>query len=265
MEIFHGDTHADTVLNLMDLINYIFYFPVNRKYSYSNMIVIVVNRLTPIFSYLSILLMLAFSLNRYALVCKPFTHHRITSRKSTVIQIIILAVIAVIAHIPTSLLKSFRMTFRIYKICAIIRTVMIYFIPPIITLVLTILVIYELNRRPGTLGASLSTKARQGERNITRAMIITIMTFVLLIFPSSILIFIQFIISKDVILPKSLYLAYETLLLFYYTNHSINIFIYTLFLPKFRSTLFGIFKFNCCIRIQDEPFRLQTRTAETIL
>ena len=252
---------CDIVLNLMDLINYIFYFSVDRKYFYSNMILIVVNLLIPIFSRLSILLMLAFSLNRYALVCKPFTHHRITSRKSTFIQIIILAVIAVIGNIPTFLVKSSRMTLRIYKICAIIRTVMIYFIPLIITLVLTVLVIYELNRSHGTLRASsVSTGARQGERNITRAMIVTIMAFVLLVFPSSIFIFIQFIITKDFAIPKPLYLTSKTLLLLYYINYSINIFIYTLFLPKFRSTLFGIFECNCCKENQDEPVRLQTRT-----
>ena len=199
---------------------------VDRKYFYSNMILIVVNLLIPIFSRLSILLMLAFSLNRYALVCKPFTHHRITSRKSTFIQIIILAVIAVIGNIPTFLVKSSRMTLRIYKICAIITTVMIYFIPLIITLVLTVLVIYELNRSHGTLRASsVSTGARQGERNITRAMIVTIMAFVLLVFPSSIFIFIQFIITKDFAIPKPLYLTSKTLLLLYYINYSINIFV----------------------------------------
>ena len=257
---------CDTVLNLICLIRYIIYFLVDGKYFDANMIVTVVNLLRLIFSCLSILLMLAFSLNRYALVCKPFSHHRITSRKSTIIQIIILAVIAVIASIPRFLFYSFRMTSRIFKICAIIRTVMIYFIPPIITLVLTILVIIELKRSHGALGASsVSTGARQGERNITRSMVVTIMAFVLLVFPSGIIYFGSLIISKNVISLKTFYLTYRTLLLFYYTNHSINIFIYTLFLPKFRSTLFGIFKCNCCRRIQDRPVRLQTRTAETVL
>ena len=210
--------------------------------------------------------MLAFSLNRYALVCKPFTHHRITSRKSTVIQIIILAVIAVIANIPTFLFYSSRMTFRIFKICAIIRTAMLCFITPIITLTLTILVIIELNRSLGTLGASsVSTGARQGEKNMTRTMVVTIMAFVLLVFPSGIIFLVHLIISKNYIPSETLYFNYRTFLLFYYINYSINIFIYTLFLPKFRSTLFGIFKCNCCIRIQDQPVRLQTRTAETVL
>ena len=205
---------CDTVLNLMDLISYILYYSVNRKYFYSNIVLVVdcliqIFRLIPIFRHLSILLMLAFSLNRYALVCKPFTHHRITSRKSTIIQIIILAVIVVIANIPS--FYSSRMTFRIYMICAIIGTVMIYFIPPIITLVLTILVIYELNRSLGTLGASsVSTGARQGERNITRTMVVTIMAFVLLVFPSGIITFVHLIISKNNITSKTLFFTYRT-------------------------------------------------------
>ena len=256
---------CDTVLNLMALIRFIFYFSVDRK-SFIVNILIVLNLLIPPFSCLSILLMLAFSLNRYALVCKPFTHHRITSRKSTIIQIIILAVTVVIANIPSFLFYSSRMTFRIHMICEIIGTVMIYFIPPIITLVLTILVIYELNRSPGTLGASsVSTGARQGEKNITRTMVVTIMAFVLLVFPLSIFFLIDLIIFKDNVKTKTFHLIINTLLLLFYINYSINIFIYTLFLPKFRSTLFGIFKCNCCIRIQDQPVRLQTRTAETVL
>ena len=260
---------CDTVLNLMGLINYTFYFSVDPKYFFATMIVFVFNLLIPVFRLLSILLMLAFSLNRYALVCKPFTHHRITSRKSTVIQIIILAVIAVIANIPLFLSYSSRMTLRIYKIlklCEIIIPAMLAFIPLIITLVLTILVIIELNRSHGALGASsVSTGARQGERNITRSMVVTIMAFVLLVFPSSIFILVYLNISENNTPLKTLFFTYGTFLLFYYINYSINIFIYTLFLPKFRSTLFGIFKCNCCIRIQDEPVRLQTRTAETVL
>ena len=59
---------------------------------------------------------------------------------------------------------------------------MVYYIPLIITFVLTVLVICKLNRNRGTLGVSSeSAGAREGERNITRAMVITVMSYILLV------------------------------------------------------------------------------------
>ena len=196
--------------------------------------------------------MLAFSVNRYALVCKPFTHHRITSRKSTVIQIITLAVIAFTTSIP--MIFNTRMTERIFSIYELIRLIMVYYIPLIITFVLTVLVICELNRNHGTLGVSSeSTGARQGERNITRAMLITVMAYILLVLPSAIsAAFSQLFNFK---LPKSLI---ATFVLLFDINYSVNIFIYTLYLPKFRSTLFGIFKCKCCKKVPVESSRIAT-------
>ena len=40
-----------------------------------------------VFRTLSFLLMIPISANRYALICRPFTHKAVTSKKSTIIQI----------------------------------------------------------------------------------------------------------------------------------------------------------------------------------
>ena len=89
--------------------------------------------------------------------------------------------------------------------------------------------------------SSETTGARQGERNITRAMVITVMAYILLVLPSAISAGFSQLFKFN--LPKPLIL---TLLVLYDINFSINIFIYMLYLPKFRSTLFGIFKCKCC-------------------
>ena len=172
---------CDTVLNAM---LFTFNFPtLHSEYVLSRPI-----ELIYIWSSLeawSKLLMLAFSVNRYALVCKPFTHHRITSRKSTVIQLITLAVIAFTTNIP--MILPWRMNATVFTIYEMISIVMIFYIPLIITFVLTVLVICELNRNHGTLGVSSeSTETRQGERNITRAMVITVMAYILLVLPAAI-------------------------------------------------------------------------------
>ena len=170
-----------------------------------------------------------------------------------------LAVIAVIGNIPLFLFNRSIITLRIYRLCRISTTVMIYFIPLIIIFVLAVFVIYELKRNDRTLGASsVSTGARQGERNITLAMIVTIMAYVLFVFPANIFIFIELINKKISALSQTLYLTFHALRLLHYINYSVNIFIYTLFMPKFRCTLFGFFKCNCCKRAKNECVRIQT-------
>ena len=47
------------------------------------------------FKRLSYLMMIPISANRYALICRPFTHRRITSKKPTLIQITTLTVFIV--------------------------------------------------------------------------------------------------------------------------------------------------------------------------
>ena len=203
-------------------------------------------------------LMLAFSVNRYALVCKPFTHHRFTSRNSTVIQLLTLAVIAFTICFPRIFYS--RMTERIVSIYELIRVIMVYYIPLIVTFVLTVLVICELNRNHGTLGVSSERNgARQGERNITKAMVITIMAYILLVLPSAIIAGLRLIFKFT--LPQSLIL---TLHLLFDINYSINIVIYTLYLQKFRSTLFGIFKCKCCKKVPDESVRISTEPSTSV-
>ena len=134
----------------------------------------------------------------------------------------------------------------------------VYFIPLIVTFVLTVLVICELNRNHGTLGVSSeSTGTRQGERNITKAMVITLMAYILLVLPSAI----ECIQLFNFNLPRPLIF---TLDLLFVINYSINIFIYTLYLPKFRSTLFGIFKCKCCKKVPVESVRISTGPSNSV-
>ena len=245
---------CDTVLNAIVFTNFI----VLTLENFNHLFLIVFSYMSKSLETLSKLLMLAFSVNRYALVCKPFTHHRITSRKSTVIQLIILAVIAFTTNIP--MLLPSRMNATVFTIYELISIVMTFYIPLIITFVLTVLVICELNRNHGTLGVSSeSTETRQGEKNITRTMVITVMAYILLVLPSTIGTgFIQLFYFN---LPIPLIL---TLAILFDINYSVNIFIYTLYLPKFRSTLFGIFKCKCCKKVPDESVRITTEPSTSV-
>ena len=204
------------------------------------------------FKRLSYLMMIPISANRYALICKPFTHHVITSKKSTLIQITTLTVFALSSGIFE--LFGGKMLYSIYKWCIVFfyRTLSVA-LPLLITFVLTVLVIREFRRMNRTLEDSVRTGAdsRQAERNVTRTMIAVNVAFIVLVLPANLLSSIcgEFHFS---------YCSSATTALFTISdiNFSINIFIYTLFLPKFRSTFVGYFKWKCCKKRENEPFEM---------
>ena len=199
------------------------------------------------FKRLSYLMMIPISANRYALICRPFTHHVITSKKSTLIQITTLTVFALSAGIFELYLH--QMNWIAYNMCLlIINSVMSAVLPLIISFVLTILVICELRRINRTLEDSVRTGAdsRQGERNVTRTMIAVNVAFIVLILPPTVLRVIWFMYFPRIINNINYNTALIWLIITGDLNFSINIFIYTMCLPKFRSTLLGFFTCNCC-------------------
>ena len=126
---------------------------------------------------------------------------------------------------------------------------MIFFAPLIITFILKVLVICELNRNHGI---SIRTALSQAQKNITNAMIAKNMAYVLLVLPISISAAVN-LFTQTNILPLK-----HSILVLYYSNFTINIFIYTFFLPKLKSTLLGFFKYKCCKRNRDEFARMST-------
>ena len=96
---------CDTALNAMYFINYLLtHF--DLSFVVGSLFYDLFNCITESFENWSKLLMVAFSLNRYALVCRPFTHYQITSRKSTVIQILTLAATAFITNMAGFIIQD---------------------------------------------------------------------------------------------------------------------------------------------------------------
>ena len=202
------------------------------------------------FKRLSLLMMIPISANRYALTCRPFTHHVITSKKSTLIQITTLTVFALSSGIYE--LYSNQMNWSVYIICVlIIHNGISIVLPSIATFVLTILVIREFRRMNRTLEDAVRTGAnsRQGERNVTRTMIAVNVAFIVLTLPGCL----SFAICSQVDV-KYFYSITSLLLLVSDINFSINIFIYSLYLPKFRSALLRFFKWKCCKKQNNDPW-----------
>ena len=189
------------------------------------------------FKRLSWLMIIPISVNRYALICKPFTHSAVTSTKSTLIQIIILTVLT----LSTSVFELFEheMTHYQFEICTLVMNVFISAIVPlIISMVLTVLVVREFSCINATLKDSVSTGARfrHGEKNVTRGMIAVNVAFIALTLPGVLFYVICWLTKFD-----HCYSAYSMISTAGDINFSVNIFLYILYLPKFRSTLIGFF------------------------
>ena len=86
-------------------------------------------------------------------------------------------------------------------------------------------------------------------------MITTNMAYVLLVLPICISAAVN-LFTETNILPLE-----HSILVLYYSNFTINIFIYTLFLPKFKSTLLGFFQYKCSKQNRDEFARMSTHSS----
>ena len=205
--------------------------------------------------------MIPISVNRYALVCRPFAHNAITSGKSTLIQITTLSVFVLFTGI-FELYKG-QTTRLMYKMCFFIISVVISVsLPLIVTLLFTFLIICELRRKTKNVSKTVedsastvlaSTKCeRKKSRAIktikvmTRAIIATNLAFIILTLPSTVLRVIWFFFKLEHDSDPYWNLAITSLTLLSDINFSINIFIYTLYLSRFRSTLWGFFTCHSC-------------------
>ena len=207
--------------------------------------------LTPLVVYLymtlsgiSNFMMMLISLNRYALVCKPFSHFGITSKKSTTIQIIAIAITLPCLNIY-HLINFFSGNYPIdiFTTGIVIVYVLISHTVPIgVSVVLTIFVIHELRNNTSDFGDSRNLgPPRNGEKNITKAMIAVIVAFILLTVPHTVgytvdivRIWIRYKVNGVTFHP--------VLILLRDINYSINIFIYAAYIPTFREALKDILK-----------------------
>ena len=193
-------------------------------------------------------MMILISLNRYALVCKPFSHHNITSRRSTLKQIIAMSTILTLLGL-LHLVNIGHM-----RVCTtLIRAVVVseflsHIVPLTISVVLTILVIQEFRKNRSTFIESMNTRReRRGEKNITKAMIAVNVAFVLLTLPhiiTSTVHMYQYCLFGHNIM-NSYKTVYRVLLTWRNINFSVNIFIYAAYIPKFRAALSNLIKCKC--------------------
>ena len=203
-------------------------------------------------------IMVIISVNRFALVCYPFKHSRITSIKSTIYQLLALFIVCS----TTALYKIFGRDSEggdcylnadtenlwIYYISTVVIGFSVGSVAPIIiTLCLTILVCRALRRKQESLGAVTSTTTAQ--KQVTKALVASNVTFILLSVPYFSLYIPYFMDGWLVYFPERVSYNVVTAVLILNViecaNYVINIFLYTWYSPKFRQSLFGLLKCKC--------------------
>ena len=198
--------------------------------------------LTVTLSNISNYMMVLISHNRYALVCKPFNHYRITSRKSVLIQII--TIIIILPCLNFYLFFRSKLYIGIYFISFFIVYVCLSHVVPMITsVILTVLVSHKISKNTEEIGGSLNTEScRLGERNITKAMIAVIVAFVILTLPHIVANTVLTLVVTNILKNYSSQLRSINAILFVIRdiNYSINIFIYSAFIPRFQRTLLNL-------------------------
>ena len=131
-----------------------------------------------------------------------------------------------------------------------------HIVPLTVSVVLTVLVMREFRKNRSTFNESMNTQTeRQGEKNITKAMIAVNVAFVLLTIPQNIT---YTVIAHQKCLFEynitvSLLPVYQVLFTLKNINFSVNIFIYAVYIPKFRAALSNLIKYKC--RQQDSGRR----------
>ena len=125
-----------------------------------------------------------------------------------------------------------------------------HIVPLTVSVVLTKLVICEFRKNRSTFNECMNTRTEnQGEKNITKTMIAVNVAFVLLTLPHAVshtlYIFDACVFEKELNLFFKTVAAYHILNTWQNINFSINIFIYTANIPKFRVSLLNVFKCKC--------------------
>ena len=218
-------------------------------------IVAYLSRVTVNVSHFIVFLM---GINRYAIVCLPFTHMKVTSIKSTIIQFVSGAVSIALLQIFNFFIQDpvdnyCRIVnvkyFWVYFISIFtIDLVLLNLLPIVVTTVLTIKVVWTFVKKKTTIKGSTNQKGTltKGEMNITKALIAIIVTFIALFIPY----FISFCIysvpvglqhldwyTVDPFLYWRSYTAFIIFAVIEMCNYGINLFIYTWFSPTFRASL----------------------------
>ena len=257
---------ADCSLNVSTIIySYDYYHQVVKDFTYC----LLYTYYWRIMRCLSHLITMLISINRFALVCYPFTHMKVTSRKAVLAQLVAMLMFSSLGSIyvfytqdPTKDYCGIKASALIifYIGFGVVDSLFSNVIPVLIAMILTFKVIRTLKANKAALGEAVQrptasiqpvTKAQQAENNLTNALVAVNVAFIVFVLPYIITHLTNAInfLTHGLILSAALYnldTAYHIMYLFEHINYAINLFLYAWFSPAMREALVKLITFGCC-------------------
>ena len=222
-------------------------------------------------------IMVLISVNRYALVCHPFTHKSLTSMKSTVCHLAVslslcaLGALYIVFGMNTGRNDCYinsKDNVWIY----VISTIVIYFIlstivPLVVTTILTIFVFRAFRKNADSLGNASTDCQKKLERQVTKALQASNIAFLMLNFPYS-TVYVPYVLGGKyltfpVLVSYNLYTAVIITNMIESLNFIINLFLYNWYSPIFRQALIFVLTCGCKKNRSSSDGNLNSNTLTT--
>ena len=203
-------------------------------------------------------IMVVIGVNRYAMVCRPFKHKKVTSYKSTLRQLAVLLLLCALAALFTifsydnerndCILRKNDNLWMYYISKIVLNYIFSSVLPVVTTTVLTILVFRKVrnnNVAPRTHVARNAGSHKRLEEQVTKALMASNVAFVLLCFPSYI-VYVPYFLGElrpfSVPVASNLHTSVLILTVVEITNNGINLFLYCWYFPTFRQSVVHLFR-----------------------
>ena len=182
------------------------------------------------------LLVVMTAINRYALICHPYTHHYVTSKNGATIQIVTSVISAILGNLYFVFLKLWKKSKgKFFNSTLLIFEILPYFV----TTILSVMVFRSRKKRQRKLRTRprRSSRANEMEMQLTYAMISVVIAFIVLSAPLLLFLIIHLFLRR--ILGNSYHYEYYRqtrclLDLFRLINYGINFYLYLMYCKVFR-------------------------------
>ena len=192
------------------------------------------------------LIVMLLCVNRYALICRPFSHQVVTSQTSTMIQLLITGVLSASApvYVFFTFAKCKVTDMHIYFVLVLVFNIVLFGIIPILLIfILSLKIILTIKGRLMRVNPQNESSSNNNfpQKNLNKALLSVVIAYVILSLPYIIRFIFYYAYNKGLGVKDSNFLvSYYLLFLLYQCNFGINFILYCMFCKPFRQTFVSI-------------------------